>query len=135
MIVLDTSALIAILLREPLGAACRAVLEEEGRMPLISAGTLAEVLIVAGQRGFASQMSGLLAVLDARTVPVTARFAHQAAQAYGRWGKGVHPARLNLGDCFAYALAKENACPLLYVGNDFWQTDIVSALADPRTAP
>lgn len=134
MIVLDTSALVAILLREPLAAACRAVLDGE-RTPLISAGTMAEALIVAGQRGFAMQMTGLLAALDVQTVPVTASFAHQVADAYGRWGKGVHPARLNLGDCFAYVLAKENACPLLYVGHDFWQTDIASALADPRTAP
>lgn len=134
MIALDTSALVAVLLREPLAAACRTVLEE-ARAPLISAGTMAEALIVAGQRGVAGQMSGLLAALDVQTVPVTAGFARQVAQAYGRWGKGVHPARLNLGDCFSYVLAKENACPLLYVGNDFWQTDISSALADPRTAP
>lgn len=134
MIVVDTSALVAILLREPLAAACRAVLEDE-RSPLISAGTVAESLIVAGQRGFASQMSGLLAALVVQTIPVTASFARKVADAYGHWGKGVHPARLNFGDCFSYALARESACPLIHVGNDFWQTDITSALTDPRTGP
>ncbi len=52
-----------------------------------------------------------------------------AADAYRRWGKGFHKASLNFGDCFAYALAEELACPLLYIGKDFPQTDIVSAMA------
>jgi ribonuclease VapC len=51
-----------------------------------------------------------------------------ATDAYARWGKGVHPAALNLGDCFAYALATELRCPLLYLGEDFARTDIRSAL-------
>ena len=48
---------------------------------------------------------------------------------YSVWGKGVHPAGLNFGDCFAYATAKEFGCPLLYIGNDFPRTDVVSAIA------
>jgi len=54
--------------------------------------------------------------------------AHGGAQAYQRWGKGVHPAQLNYGDCFAYELAISQNCPLLYVGQDFAQTDVQSAL-------
>jgi len=60
---------------------------------------------------------------------VTEAFAQRVARTYQRWGKGVHPAALNFGDCFAYALAEERACPLLYVGGDFARTDIVAAIA------
>ena len=52
------------------------------------------------------------------------------AEAYAAWGKGIHPAGLNLGDCFAYALARELGCPLLYVGRDFVWTDLAAALGE-----
>ena len=55
---------------------------------------------------------------------VTAVDARLVADAYECWGKGEHPASLNFGDCFAYALAKARDCPLLFVGNDFAQTDV-----------
>ena len=54
--------------------------------------------------------------------------ARHVAKAYDEWGKGVHPAALNFGDCFAYAVAKEQRCPLLYVGDDFSKTDIVGVI-------
>ena len=57
-------------------------------------------------------------------MPVTEYDAFQVAEAYSQWGKGVHPAGLNYGDCFAYALARQRACPLLFVGEDFTKTDI-----------
>ena len=57
------------------------------------------------------------------------------AEANARWGKSMHPAGLNFGDCFAYAAAKEFDCPLLFIGNDFSRTDILSAIAIPRTKP
>jgi len=57
-----------------------------------------------------------------------ARGRSGAAEAYGHWGKGFHEAALNYGDCFSYVVAKANDCPLLYVGDDFAQTDIRSAL-------
>lgn len=60
--------------------------------------------------------------------PVTEAQAHAARQAYADYGKGVHPAGLNLADCFAYALAKVSGEPLLFKGNDFTQTDVASAL-------
>lgn len=127
MIVIDTSALMAILLDEPEAAGCVAVLDREEEF-LMSAGTLAEALIVAGRRRIGLDMSQLIENLDVQVIDVTATSARKAAEAYARWGKGVHPARLNLGDCFAYALAKERNWPLLFVGDDFSQTDIASAL-------
>ena len=100
----------------------------------MSAGTLAEALIVAGRRGVDTQMNALLAQLELEIVKVSAVDAREMAEGYSRWGKGVHPARLNLGDCFAYALAKERNLPLLFVGNDFAQTDVKPALP-PRPSP
>ena len=61
-------------------------------------------------------------------VSVTRADALRVGQAYARWGRGAHRAGLNYGDCFAYALAKERACSLLYVGKDFARTDIASVL-------
>jgi ribonuclease VapC len=57
-------------------------------------------------------------------VPVTEADAILVAEAYDRWGRGAHSAALNYGDCFAYVLAKQRGCPLLFVGNDFSQTDV-----------
>ena len=58
----------------------------------------------------------------------TSAAAHRVAQAYERWGKGVHPAGLNFGDCFAYEVATEHRCRLLYVGADFDRTDVARVL-------
>ena len=60
---------------------------------------------------------------------MTAERALLVAEANAMWGKCIHPAGLNFGDCFAYATAKEFGCPLLYIGNDFSRTDVVSAIA------
>ena len=69
-------------------------------------------------------MEKLVDSLPLEVVPVTAATARRVAEAYARWGKGVHPAGLNLGDCFAYEAADTHACPLLFIGNDFVRTDI-----------
>lgn len=127
MIAVDTSSLMAILLDEPQSDACMAVLEAEGQL-LISAGTLAEALIVAARRNIGSEMADLIGGLDFEILPVTPATARRIADAYDRWGKGVHPASLNFGDCFAYAVASEHDCPLLFVGDDFARTDISAAL-------
>lgn len=95
----------------------------------MSAGTLTEVLIVTGRRGLAEKTAALIDSLQITVAPVSEIDARLAAEAYARWGRGVHPAGLNFGDCFAYALAKERRCPLLCVGEDFARTDIQSALA------
>jgi ribonuclease VapC len=127
VIAVDTSALVAIVLREPEAAACLAALEAETEL-VISAGTLAEALIVAGRRNFAEEMRRLIDEFGFDIVPVTPAAARRIAAAYDRWGRGVHPAALNFGDCFAYEVAKENGCPLLFVGEDFAKTDLVGVL-------
>ena len=123
VITVDTSALMAIVLQESLAAPCKAALAAEDEI-LISAGTLAEVLIVSARRGIAAEMAEFLDHFDLNIVSVTPATARRIGEAYSRWGRGMHPAALNFGDCFAYALAKEHACRLLYVGEDFAQTDI-----------
>ena len=128
MIAVDTSALMAIVLDEADADRCAAVLTAEDQL-LISAGTVAEALIVAGRRGVGEEMERLLDGLGFEVVSVTSAGAHDVAQAYGLWGKGIHPAGLNYGDCFAYVLAKTHGCKLLYVGDDFARTDIGTALS------
>lgn len=127
MIAVDTSALMAIVLDEPGADACIAALESEDA-PLISAATVAEALIVAARRNVGEEMERLIDGLGFEVITVTPASAQRIAQIYQRWGKGVHPAALNFGDCFAYQVAKENGCRLLYVGEDFSQTDIEGAL-------
>jgi len=126
MIAVDTSALMAIVLDEPDAAACMAALETEDSL-LISAGTVAEALIVAARRNLADEMQQLIDGLGFEIVSVTPASARRIAQAYAMWGKGAHPAALNFGDCFAYEVAKEHNCRLLYVGADFAKTDVGSS--------
>lgn len=128
MIAVDTSALMVLVLDEAQAGACAAALETEDRL-LISAGTLAEALIVGDRRNVGEEVAQLIDGLGFEVVSVTSGSARRVAQAYKRWGKGVHAAALNYGDCFAYELATEHDCPLLYVGDDFSQTDVKSALA------
>ena len=123
MIAVDTSALIAIVLREPEAAACEAALEAASGL-LISAATLAEALIVASRRNIVEEMGRLIDAFSFEILPVTETAARRAADAHQRWGRGSHAARLNFGDCFAYDVAKAHDCPLLYVGDDFARTDL-----------
>lgn len=126
MIVVDTSALIAIATGETAGTKCAVKLS--GEKAAISAGTMAEALIVAKARGVSAELDRLLERPNIEIVPVTSASARRMADAYARWGKGVHPAALNYGDCFAYELAVYRACPLLFIGKDFAKTDVKSAL-------
>jgi ribonuclease VapC len=125
MIAVDTSALMAVVLGDPEADACIAILESEPAV-LISAGTLAEALIVAARRNVADEMAKLVGGLGFDVVTVTPASARRIAAAHERWGKGVHPAGLNFGDCFAYEVAKEHNCRLLFIGNDFSKTDVES---------
>jgi ribonuclease VapC len=127
MIVADTSALMEILLEQREAESCAALLESETDVTM-SAGTVAEALIVAGRRGVGREMAALIDGLGITVAPLSAADARRVAEAYGRWGKGIHPAGLNFGDCFAYALAKACDVPLLFVGGDFAQTDVRAAL-------
>ena len=69
-------------------------------------------------------MADLIDGLGFEVITVTPAVVRQVAEAYARWGKGVHRASLNFGDCFAYVVAKDHACPLLFVGDDFPRTDL-----------
>jgi ribonuclease VapC len=123
MIAVDTSALMAILQQEEGAGICVKTLQAEEEI-LMSAGTFAEALIVAGRRNIGEDMAALISQLGIQIVNVTPAAARRVAQAYAQWGKGVHPAGLNFGDCFAYDIAKENSCRLLFTGNDFSKTDV-----------
>jgi ribonuclease VapC len=127
VIAVDTSALMAIILGEPAADACIEALESETAV-LISAGTVAEAMIVASGRNVAEEMANLIDGFGFNIVTVTAASAHRIAQAYKLWGKGIHAAGLNFGDCFAYAVAKEHSCGLLFIGDDFSKTDLQRVL-------
>jgi ribonuclease VapC len=127
VIAVDTSALMAIVLNEPESDACIAALEAEDDI-LISAGTVAEALIVSARRNVGAEVASIIDGLGFEIVTVTPAAARRIAQAYEQWGKGVNLAGLNFGDCFAYEVAKEHACRLLYVGDDFSKTDIDGVL-------
>jgi ribonuclease VapC len=127
MIAVDTSALMAIVLGEGRAEACIAALESETEL-LISAGTVAEALIVAARRNVSAEIANLIDGLGFEVVPITLASARRIAEAYQRWGKGVHPAGLNFGDCFSYEVARAHSCRLLFVGDDFVNTDVESVL-------
>lgn len=127
MIAVDTSALMAILQREPKGSICRSRMDAEADI-VISGVTVAEALIVAGYRAIHEEMAALIEGYNCTVVSVTAASARRVAAAHRRWGKGRHAAGLNFGDCFAYEVAKQHDCPLLFVGDDFAKTDVRSAL-------
>ena len=126
---IDSSALIAILQDEPERAAFVRKLGAD-RVRLLSAANWLEAAIIVDDRlGEAGARDLKLFVLEAaiEIVPVTAAQAELARVAYRRFGRGNHPARLNHGDCFAYALARETGEPLLFKGDDFSRTDIPAA--------
>ncbi|MGA2438679.1 MAG: type II toxin-antitoxin system VapC family toxin [Acidobacteriaceae bacterium] len=127
--VIDSSALLAIFLEEP-DASIYASAILNDRIRLISAATLAEASIVAIRR----RQPDPIAALDILTtrlrlvvIPVDHEQALLARDGFRRFGKGRHPAGLNFGDCFSYALAKQRGEPLLFKGNDFSQTDVLVA--------
>ncbi len=127
MIVVDSSALVEIIIDAPRATACMDALEAADEV-LISAGTMLECLIVAFGRKAEEPLQALFGQFGLRVEPVTEQRARAAADAYRRYGRKWHAAALNFGDCFAYALAKEHDCPLLFVGGDFALTDVKPAL-------
>ena len=124
--VIDTSAVIAILQQEA-EAQQFAELIAVDRYRLLSAVSYLESAIVIGSRYGVTRQAQLDALLRTHAIsiiPFTPAQAEAAKTAYSTYGKGHHPARLNLGDCCSYALAKTTGEPLLFKGNDFSQTDI-----------
>ena len=127
MIVVDTSALMAILKTEPAAVECETILADSSRRLLMSAATITEAHIVAARNQRLTEMKMLISASAIEVIPLTSARAERASFAYQRFGKGFHPAALNFGDCFSYATAEEFDCPLLYVGDDFARTDLRSA--------
>ena len=128
--ILDSSALVAIALREPAWDRLLAAIAVEPRGVAIGAPTLVETTIVLSAR-LAHDARGLLGRLllegDVAVIPFTDAHFGTAADAWLRFGRGRHPASLNFGDCLAYATASLADQPLLFTGDDFTRTDIVAA--------
>jgi ribonuclease VapC len=124
--VVDSSALIAVLQKEPEGGTFLDRIERAS-IRLMSAATLVEVSMVAlgrrGEEGLAV-LQTIIAGAQIEIVPLTERHAELAVDAFRRFGRGRHPAGLNMGDCFAYALSKATGEPLLFKGEDFALTDV-----------
>ena len=128
-LILDSSAIIAILCHEP---GCQALLGKIGsaRLVVIGAPTLAETqlaLTVKLGRDTSALVEQFLVEAQALVLPFGREHISEFFSAFLRFGKGRHPARLNMGDCFTYATAKVARMPVLCVGNDFALTDIAMA--------
>ena len=127
MIVVDTSAIVAILRREADGPALRAAIAGAPRV-LISAVSVVELTAVSSRdEALFEDVRDFLNEPFVDVEPVDREQAVEAAGAYRRFGKGRHPAGLNLGDVFSYALARTRGLPLLFKGDDFSRTDIEPA--------
>jgi ribonuclease VapC len=128
--ILDTSPLVAILANEPDSELYVQAISRAPRCRM-SAGNFIELSMVIESQFDAEvvrQCDALFRRIGIMIEPVTVEQAYLARQAFHDFGKGRHAARLNFGDCFAYALAKITGEPLLFKGEDFKKTDIVSAL-------
>lgn len=128
--IVDSSALIAILFKEKEASAFASAMRDAPSRA-VAAPTVVETAMVAeGRTGPAmgKELDELLDALNAEIVPFTAEHAALARDAWRRYGRGRHPAGLNLGDCFSYALAKARDEPLLFKGDDFARTDVKAAI-------
>ncbi|TPM21336.1 type II toxin-antitoxin system VapC family toxin [Mesorhizobium sp. B2-3-6] len=129
--VIDTSAILAILKQESDAPAIAERLAGNQRILMSSATFMECGTVVVGRYGPAgtAALTGLLEKLKITIVDLSAEHAQAGIKAYGLYGRGSgHPAKLNMGDCFAYALAKTRNLPLLFKGDDFIHTDIEPAL-------
>jgi ribonuclease VapC len=130
VIVLDTSAIVAILRDEPEADAFLEAIVEAEQCFLSAVGFFEASMVLIG-RGAPTAADGLDQIVERRgiqIVPFDDELARQSREAFVRFGKGRHPAALNFGDCVSYALAGSMGLPLLYKGADFAKTDIASAL-------
>ena len=132
MIVIDTSALVAILGDEPERRFFNELIDAESNTCISSASLLETRMVLFARSGDTAVLAldAFLLKCEMTVVEVSPRIADIAFDAYRRFGKGMgHPAALNYGDCFSYALAKYLDVPLLFKGDDFTLTDIVPATA------
>jgi ribonuclease VapC len=128
--VIDTSAIIAILLDEPERAAFDRHIEADPVRLVSAVGRVEAGMVIETRKGVAgrSRLDRFLQLIATDIVAVTPEQAEMALEAFRRFGKGRHRAGLNIGDCFAYAAAKATGEKLLFKGDDFTQTDILPAL-------
>jgi ribonuclease VapC len=130
-VIIDSSAVVAIVTNEPAGDSCRQSLRA-APIRRMSAANVLETSIVLSRVNddiFATEFDELLAAMNVIIEPVTIEQVYIAREAHRRYGRGSrHRAHLNFGDCFAYALARVYDEPLLFVGNDFIYTDLEPAL-------
>jgi ribonuclease VapC len=130
MIVLDSSALMAILLRESKADALTRAIDEAGETAVCTA-TILECHLVTksriGETGI-QKLDALISQIDPQVRPFDADMLMLAREVFDRFGKAQHKARLNFGDCIAYSLSKAEGAPLLFVGSDFALTDVEAAL-------
>ena len=127
--IIDTSAICAILFLESDARHYAETIEQADECRM-SAGSLLEASLVVESRGgsaMGDQLDALIEQESIEIVPVTAQQVAAARRAWRRFGKGNHPAALNLSDCLAYALSEITREPLLFKGQDFGQTDVRSA--------
>lgn len=130
--IVDTSALIAILRAEPEAAACAEAIEAAAQRRISAANFVETAIVIDGSRDpiASRRLDDLLTEAQLVIEPVTESQARIARDAYRDYGRGSgHPARLNFGDCFAYALARATGEPLLFKGADFSHTDVAPALS------
>jgi ribonuclease VapC len=131
VIVVDSSALIAVLRREPEADSLLQVIAAADRCLLSAVSLLETSMVLAGRSGDASswiELDTLVAQADIEVVPQDAALTEAARAAFLRYGKGRHGAGLNLGDCAVYALASSRNLALLFKGDDFAQTDLKVAI-------
>jgi ribonuclease VapC len=127
--VLDTSAVLAILFDEPERDAFTRLIENDPVRLLSAANRVEVTLVVEGRKRELGRadLERLLAEANVEIVALSPEQAEIACDAFRRYGRGRHPAGLNLGDVFAYALARATGEPLLFKGDDFAKTDVASA--------
>jgi ribonuclease VapC len=130
MMVIDTSAIIAVLLNEANAGRIAHAIETDSPRLLSAANLLETSIVIESRKGEAGgrELDLLIYRAGIEIVPVDQDQAEIARVAWRRFGKGRHSAALNYGDCFAYSLAKARRLPLLYVGDDFSQTDVERVL-------
>lgn len=127
--VIDTSAIVAVLFDEPERATFDRLIARDGVRLISAVARVEAAFVVEGRKGAEGRerLARFFQLTGAEIVPVSVQQSELAVEAFRRFGKGRHPARLNIGDCFAYALAKATREPLLYKGGDFALTDIAAA--------
>lgn len=128
MIVIDSSALIAILRREPEADSFLRIIAAENECLLSAVSLLETSMVLAGRAGTSTSWAELDVLITRANIEVVAQdvdLTQKAREAFMRYGKGSHPAGLNLSDCASHALASSHRVPLLFKGNDFSETDLV----------